>query len=432
MLSGGQKARLALARAVYQQKEVYLIDDIFSAVDVPVGSVIYRKCIQGILRNKTRILCTHHPRFLSGCCLAIVLEEGRIVRQGPPQSVLSMVDLNKESEKQSGSEGDAECHASNDGEEDDDNEDFEDLVEEERQEQGRVKYAIYKNYWFSVGSFLSPLVLLSLFLMQASRNFADIWLAEWVSADQPPDVVRYGGNSSSIQFYLTVYGSIGAANSFLSMSRAFLFAYGGICAAKSIHQRLLSSVLRAKTVFFDSTPTGRILNRFSSDVYTVDDSLPFILNIFLAQLVGIIGPVAVCTYSIPWIVLALVPLSVIYYDVQKKYRPAARDLKRMCSVSLSPIYAHFSETFGGLATIRAMKESTRFIQENEIKVEENQKAQYAAIAARQYLELRLQLIGCIFVSGSSALFRSTFHFHDYGLLSSDMSCSRDRTSCTNH
>ena len=134
------------------------------------------------------------------------------------------------------------------------------------------------------------------------------------------------------------------ANSIFSLIRAFLFAYGGICAAKILHKRLLNLVLKAKAFFFDNTPTGRILNRFSSDLYTVDDSLPFILNILLAQIFGVVGPILVCVYAVPWITLLLVPLAFILFDIQQRYRPASRDLKRIGSISLSPIYSQFSET----------------------------------------------------------------------------------------
>lgn len=162
---------------------------------------------------------------------------------------------------------------------------------------------------------------------------------------------------------------------------------------------LSGTILKAKTWFFDSTPLGRILNRFSSDLYTIDDSLPFILNILLAQVVGVVGPIVVCAYAVPWIILVLVPLTFILYDVQLRYRPASRDLKRIGSMSLSPIYAHFSETLSGLQTIRAMNAVRRFISENEEQVEASQKAQYAGVAASQWLELRLQLLGCGVVTG---------------------------------
>ena len=204
---------------------------------------------------------------------------------------------------------------------------------EETRETGVVSYKVYLTYWRAVGHFLGTLILLSLIAMQATRNFTDVWLAEWVSH-----------NNTKVPFYLKVYGGIAVANSIFSLLRAFLFAYGGVCAAKIIQERLLGLILKAKVHFFDNTPTGRILNRFSSDLYTVDDSLPFILNILLAQAFGVVGPILVCTYAVPWILIVLVPLAFILYDIQQRYRPASRDLKRIGSISLSPIYAQFSET----------------------------------------------------------------------------------------
>ena len=114
-------------------------------------------------------------------------------------------------------------------------------------------------------------------------------------------------------------------------------------------------MIRGKIVFFDLTPLGQILNRFSSDLSTVDDSLPFILNIFLANLFGVLGPLIVTVYALPWICIILLPLTIIYINIQSRYRPASRDLKRIGSVAMSPIYSHYSETLSGVTTIRAMQ-----------------------------------------------------------------------------
>ena len=231
----------------------------------------------------------------------------------------------------------------------------------------------------------------------------DLWLADWVShtsnssmpnTSHPLDTVlvsRYATSDpegETVRYYLIVYGSIAIANSLFSFMRAFLFAFGGITAARSIHQKLLKSVMRGKIVFFDTTPVGQILNRFSSDLTTVDDSLPFILNIFLANFFGVLGPLAVTVWAIPWLLLILLPLSAIYFHVQHRYRPASRDLKRIGSVTLSPIYSHFSETLSGVTTVRAMAAVPRFVRENEEKVEASLRTNYSGQAASQWLELR--------------------------------------------
>ena len=190
-------------------------------------------------------------------------------------------------------------------------------------------------------------------LSQVTRNMTDLWLADWVShspnASEPNnslDSMIYDNShddpeGATVRYYLTVYGSIAIANSLFSFMRAFLFAFGGVVAARTVHQKLLKSVIRGKIMFFDTTPIGQILNRFSSDLSTVDDNLPFILNIFLANFFGVLGPLAVTVYALPWLLLILLPLTGIYLHVQHRYRPASRDLKRIGSVTLSPIYSHF-------------------------------------------------------------------------------------------
>ena len=214
-------------------------------------------------------------------------------------------------------------------------------------------------YWRAVGVLLSPLVLVSLAAMQISRNLTDVWLAHWVteetqSNNSQPNISYYlhadtdtvlavttDPASFSVKYYLIVYGIIAVANTLFSLMRAFLFAYGGICAARTIHSKLLKTVIRGKISFFDTTPAGQILNRFSSDLATVDDSLPFILNIFLANLLGVAGPLVATVYALPWVCLVLLPLALIYVNIQARYRPASRDLKRIGSVAMSPIYSHY-------------------------------------------------------------------------------------------
>lgn len=112
-------------------------------------------------------------------------------------------------------------------------------------------------------------------------------------------------------------------------------------------------LFQAPVTFFDSTPTGRILNRFSSDVACADDSLPFLLNILLANAAGLLGLLAVLGSGLPWLLLLLPPLSIMYYRVQRHYRASARELRRLCSLTLSPLYTHLADTLAGLPVLRA-------------------------------------------------------------------------------
>uniref|UniRef100_A0A7N6ABQ1 ATP-binding cassette, sub-family C (CFTR/MRP), member 10 n=1 Tax=Anabas testudineus TaxID=64144 RepID=A0A7N6ABQ1_ANATE len=292
-LSGGQKARLALARAVYMDKDIYLLDDPLAAVDADVAEHLMQKCIIELLRGKTRILCTHRVEFVDKADVVVLMDNGTIINTGTNKN-----------------------------------------------------------------------------LHEAGANF-----------------------------YLTVYGSIAAANTVFTALRAFLFAYGAICAATEIHNRLLDRVLKATVTFFDTTPLGRILNRFSSDLYSVDDSLPFILNILLANVFGLLGMLVVISYGLPWVLVPLIPLAVLYHRTQHFYRHTSRELKRLCSVTLSPVYSHFSETLTGLGTIRASGSSARFEEENAKRLEQNQRCLFLSNAAMQWLDIRLQLIGVAVVTG---------------------------------
>uniref|UniRef100_A0A8C1T8S2 ATP-binding cassette, sub-family C (CFTR/MRP), member 10 n=1 Tax=Cyprinus carpio TaxID=7962 RepID=A0A8C1T8S2_CYPCA len=405
-LSGGQKSRLALARAVYMDKEIYLLDDPLAAVDADVAHHLMEKCILGILKNKTRILCTHRIEFVDKADVVVLMDNGMIVKTGMPKEVLSLRANNicfpyankpsfsgavgKEEEEASEPELEAELK----------------MFGEEQKQMGKLSWAVYRSYWRAVGGCMALAVLLSLFLMQASKNVSDWWLSHWISHmkdNMTQDSETSGNMSSELKFYMTVYGSLAAANTVFTAARAFLFAYGAICAATVIHKRLLSSVLKATMTFFDTTPLGRILNRFSSDIYSVDDSLPFVLNILLANVFGLLGMLIVMSYGMPWVLLPLLPLGVLYFQTQCYYRHSSRELKRLCSLTLSPVYSHFSETLSGLSTVRASGHTTRFEEENERRLEQNQCCLFNSNAAMQWLDIRLQMIGVTVVTGISVI-----------------------------
>uniref|UniRef100_A0A670YD93 ATP binding cassette subfamily C member 10 n=1 Tax=Pseudonaja textilis TaxID=8673 RepID=A0A670YD93_PSETE len=399
-LSGGQKARISLARAVYQEKELYLLDDPLAAVDTDVANHLMQKCILGILRHKTRILCTHRIEVLGNADMIVLMDNGRILRAG--------IQNHEEEELAQLS--------------------YFPKQEEEKKE-GAVAFKVYRAYWLAVGSCLALSILFSLLLMQASRNISDWWLSNWISslphtennsisslAALPssslllfsheglisPVLSSISSNSTlDVNFYLTVYGCIAGVNSVFTILRAFLFACGTIHAATVIHNRLLRRVMKATMTFFDTTPTGRILNRFSSDLYCVDDSLPFILNIFLANIFGLLGMLVMITYGLPWIGLVLLPLVAIYYSIQLYYRRTSRELKRLYSLTLSPIYTHFSETLTGLSTIRATR--SRFETENQEQLELNQRCRFASNTAMQWLDIRLQMIGVAVVTAIAGI-----------------------------
>ncbi|XP_053315606.1 ATP-binding cassette sub-family C member 10 [Spea bombifrons] len=434
-LSGGQKARVALARAVYQEKDLYILDDPLAAVDADVASHLMERCILGILGNRTRILCSHRTELLSKADVVVLMQDGKIVCSGPPDQVLPLVETSSKLRNAQGRKLEKVANTQDMEEEEGEQEEKTPLntpsLGEEEKKEGAVAFHIYRAYWRAAGGCLAGSVLLSLLLMQASRNLSDWWLSHWISSlpDVPGNCSRGAPSpalllfspgrllspvssvtsspkvnlSADVTFYLTVYGGIAAANSVFTALRALLFALGTVRAATAIHHHLLTRVLRATVTFFDSTPAGRIINRFSSDLYCVDDSLPFILNIFLANVFGLLGMLGVISYGLPWILLVLVPLALLYFYIQRFYRHTSRELKRLHSVTLSPIYTHFSETLSGLGTIRAARQSHRFQQECESRVERNQRCLFAGNAAVQWLDVRLQMIGVMVVTAIAVI-----------------------------
>ncbi|NXY47604.1 MRP7 protein, partial [Ceuthmochares aereus] len=435
-LSGGQKARIALARAVYQEKDLYLLDDPLAAVDADVANHLMQKCVLGVLKHKTRILCTHRTEFLEKADALLLIDNGRIVKTGTPADILPLVeafnkfkDVDKRQKDEAPDEQGQEEAIETEAEESTQTHHL--IHKEEEKKEGAVAFHVYKAYWQAMGSCLALSILFSLLLMQASRNISDWWLSHWISsmsqtantsvmvcsASLPsPQLLLFStaglvspiqaldtspvpsNGSLDVNFYLIVYGGIAGANSLFTILRAFLFAYGAIRAATVIHKRLLQRVLKATITFFDTTPTGRIINRFSSDLYCVDESLPFILNIFLANMYGLLGMLVIITYGLPWIGLVLLPLGALYFSIQRYYRRTSRELKRLYSVTLSPIYTHFSETLSGLSSIRAMRATQRFELENQLRLEQNQRCLFASNTAMQWLDIRLQMIGVAVVT----------------------------------
>nr|XP_012137463.1 PREDICTED: multidrug resistance-associated protein 7 isoform X2 [Megachile rotundata] len=430
-LSGGQKTRISLARAVYADKDIYLLDDIFATLDSKVATYVFEHVILGLLKNKTRLLCTHQTQYLIHADLVVEMARGRIVNQGKPTDILP--DLEDYLLSSESIESDLDIMSVSDLPKDiyqSDRDERDPLLEEEFREKGTVRLGVYNCYIKAVGRYLAISIALSMFLMQSSKNITDLWLSYWVThtnttannTTNKSHTVHlqyfFDESTPSTSYYLTIYTVLVVLNTVFTLMRAFMFAYGGIQAAITIHKQLLKTVIRAKSVFFEVQPFGRILNRFSSDTYTIDDSLPFIANILFAQLFGLLASVIVTTYGLPWILLVLAPLVPIYHWIQNHYRLTSRELKRLSSTALSPLYAHFNETLHGLSTIRAFRTVPRFKQENELLLEVSQKTQFASFAVSQWLALRLQLIGVALLAGVStiAILQHQYDIADPGLI----------------
>ncbi|CAF0901581.1 unnamed protein product, partial [Didymodactylos carnosus] len=210
-------------------------------------------------------------------------------------------------------------------------------------------------------------------------------------------------DDKEFKHFFIIYVCLAIVNSIFTLIRAFTFAYGGIEAARKMHKMLLNSLLKCSISFFDVTPSGRILNRFSSDTWCVDDSLPFMLNILLANIFSLLGTLVLSSYGLPEFLFVLIPLAIFYYFIQNYYRWTSREIKRISSVALSPVYANFGETLAGLTTIRAFRHVKRFVEQNISLVRDSIRTQFASLVASSWLNFRLQLIGIVMVVGVSLI-----------------------------
>ncbi|XP_071813084.1 multidrug resistance-associated protein 1-like isoform X5 [Apostichopus japonicus] len=420
-LSGGQKQRVSLARAVYANCDIYLLDDPLSAVDAHVGKHIFDNVVgpNGVLKKKTRIFVTHGISFLPQVDKIVVLKNGAISEEGSYNELLERngafaeflqnYSLQEEEEKEvteadavsmmsSGTKSQAESlreiHQNGKfGKKEDGDVDLtkegKSLIDQEKAEIGKVAYTVYFTYLKSVGLWLSLLILSFFILYDIFSVGSNIWLSVW--SEEP---LQNGTLAVPIRNkYLAVYGLFGLGQVLAGVSQSVLLYLGALRASGQLHNFLLQQILRCPMSFFDITPAGRILNRFSKDMQGLDEEVANCLQDWFLCVLEAAGVIFIVTYSTRVAIVALVPLCCIYIVIQRYFVSTSRQLKRLESVSRSPIYSHFSETLSGTSTIRAFSKQKDFILQNEQLVDRNQETYYPNIVSNRWLAIRLEFIG---------------------------------------
>lgn len=449
---------MSLARAVYQETDVYLLDDPLSAVDSHVSKHIFDLVLgpQGLLKDKARLLVTHALHLLPKCDNIILMDAGQVVDQGKYSELADGGRLQvlleeykmPDDEEGSGSGSDAgettvdgetttvdettevpvisagtvsstagagkmskggggKVSGDKDGIESKGskagkgNDERSGLIQVEGAQEGSVDKAVYKTYFDAVGYWtIGGLTLLYVFAYAAqvgSSKWLDIWSTEQSNHDYAVEHnATHIPKQQSLGTYLGVYAALGIANSFGMLAISFLLAVGSIHAASKMHSGMLERVVRSPMSFFDTTPLGRVINRFSKDVYVVDETLPASFRSFMATFMQVVSILVVITMSTWQFLAVIIPVGFLYTYVQRFYVATSRQLKRLESVSRSPIYAHFGETLSGVASIRAYRKQGDFVDENMEKVDVNLQAYYPSICANRWLALRLEFVGnCI-------------------------------------
>ncbi|XP_063585006.1 multidrug resistance-associated protein 1-like isoform X1 [Penaeus indicus] len=466
-LSGGQKQRVSLARAVYADADIYLLDDPLSAVDSHVGRHIFENVIgpQGLLKKKTRILVTHGLTYLPMVDNIIVLKNGVVTEQGTYKQLMErkgefqefllqylseaeneedslegLEDIKHQLESSLGREvverqmrqkRESESESISEQEMNKDNrtgivrrrgskkisesekgklasdtviakdkKTGEKLIETEKAETGKVQMSVYKYYIKAVGIIPAILTILCYSAANGCSVGSSIWLSKWAEEPLEPDGSL---DTQRRDMYLGVYGALGIGQALAILLGAFTLSFGALDASAKLHADILCSVMHLPMQFFDTNPIGRLVNRFGKDVDTLDSVLPWTLRSWLMCFFTVLTTFIVIIYSTPLFVAVLIPTLVIYYFVQILYVATSRQLKRIESVSRSPIYSHFQESIQGASTIRAYGKCEEFISESEKRVDFNQISYYPSVMVNRWLAVRLEFIGNI-MTFSAALF----------------------------
>uniref|UniRef100_A0A668AAK9 ATP-binding cassette, sub-family C (CFTR/MRP), member 3 n=1 Tax=Myripristis murdjan TaxID=586833 RepID=A0A668AAK9_9TELE len=392
-LSGGQRQRVSLARALYSEADIYLLDDPLSAVDAHVAKHIFDNLIgpEGALKGKTRILVTHGISFLPQVDNIVVMVEGRVSEMGSYQQLLKENGAFAEFLRNYALEDIVEEDEATEEElfPDDALSNHTDMVDNEPVI-NEVKMKVYLEYAKAVGPLLSVFICFLYGCQNAAAIGANIWLSKWTN-----DATR-NETQKNVHMRVGVYAALGIAQGILVMISSFTLAMGNIGAARKLHLNLLENKLHTPQSFFDTTPIGRVINRFSKDIYVIDEALPSTVLMFLGTVFVSVSTMIVIVSSTPIFAVVIAPLTFIYIFVQRFYVATSRQLKRLESVSRSPIYSHFSETITGCSVIRAYSRHSAFVLMSDMKVDENQKSYYPGIVSNRWLGVRIEFIGnCI-------------------------------------
>ncbi|CAF3803663.1 unnamed protein product [Adineta steineri] len=426
-LSGGQRQRVSLARALYSEADIYLFDDPLSAVDAHVGAHIFRHAIgpKSLIKDKTRLLVTHGVSHLHKCSEIIVVARGEIVDYGSYNDLMNTSKIlrelvysitTQETERKSSdpeprspdtplvdvsladvlrvAEDDiqhettkpatAEITPSELKEKKDK------LIQKEAVETGSVKLNVFLIYIRACTISMIIIVCVLFSLTTLASLSTNIWLSRWT--DQSKKEANHTSPSMSKIHGITIYSLLGLSQGFIAFFMQLFIYFAAYAASKTLHSSILLGVLRAPMAFFDTTPIGRIINRFAKDVDSVDSSLPSSFSSSFGTLTSVLITIIILIYGSWFAIFALIPLAIVFAFIQRVYVASSRQLRRLDSTTRSPVYSNFGETVQGLTSIRAYNAQQRFIDLSDGLLDRNQACYFASCVSNRWLAVRLETI----------------------------------------
>uniref|UniRef100_A0A7N0VJV5 ABC-type xenobiotic transporter n=1 Tax=Kalanchoe fedtschenkoi TaxID=63787 RepID=A0A7N0VJV5_KALFE len=409
-ISGGQKQRVSLARAVYSNADVLVFDDPLSALDANVGQQVFHKCIKDKLGGKTRVLVTNQLHFLPLVDEIILMSKGMIIEKG------TFDELSRDSivfQKLMENAGKIEVYAEHRPELDEDNiisagssltnKNSSDvssgkaqktgisiLIKEEERETGVIDRKVLIRYKNALGG---PWVLVPLLVCyvstEAFRLISSSWLSSWTKDSS--------SSTYKPHYYILIYTILSLMQVMVTLANSFWSIIISLSAAKRLHDSMLNSLLRAPMLFFHSNPCGRIINRFAKDIGDVDRYVANRINMFLSQSMQLLSTFVLIGLVSVLSLWAIMPILILFYAAFMYYQSTSRELKRLDSVTLSPIYARFGEALNGLSSIRAYKAYDRMTLMLWKSVDDNIRFCLASGSANRWRTIRLEILGSIMI-----------------------------------
>ncbi|XP_037372212.1 ATP-binding cassette sub-family C member 12 isoform X6 [Talpa occidentalis] len=437
-LSGGQRQRINLARAVYSDRELYLLDDPLSAVDAHVGKHVFEECIKKTLRGKTIVLVTHQLQLLESCDEVILLEDGEICEKGTHKELMeergcyaklihnlrglqfkdpehiynaAMVEALRESPaKRDEDAALAPGDEKDEGKETEADSGFADvkvplhqLVQSESPKEGTVTWKTYHTYIQASGGYLPSLYAISLFfLMIGSSAFSNWWLGLWLDRGSQMTCGPQGNKSAcevgamladtGQHVYQWVYAASMVSVLVFGITKGFTFTKTTLKASSSLHDQVFDKILKSPMSFFDTTPTGRLMNRFSKDMDELDVRLPFHAENFLQQFFMVVFILLILAAVFPAILIVLACLAVGFIILLHIFHRGIQELKKVENISRSPWFSHITSSMQGLGIIHAYDRQEDCIAKFKMLNDENSSHLLYFNCALRWFALRMDIL----------------------------------------
>ncbi|KAJ6893990.1 ABC transporter C family member 2-like isoform X1 [Populus alba x Populus x berolinensis] len=411
-ISGGQKQRVSMARAVYSNSDVYIFDDPLSALDAHVGRqrMLYWggvmistwtdklcHCTAEVsrvqpeklpfMRERSKRRGTFEDLSNNGMLFQKLMENAGKMEEYEEQENNEIDNKNSSNQVANGVMNNLPRNVSGTKKP---KEGKSVLIKQEERETGVVNLKVLTRYKNALGGAWVVMVLFICYLMtEVLRVSSSTWLSNWT--DQGTSK-RHGP-----LYYNLIYSILSIGQVSVTLLNSYWLITSSLYAAKRLHDAMLNSILRAPMVFFHTNPLGRIINRFAKDLGDIDRNVAIFVNMFMGQISQLLSTFVLIGIVSTMSLWAIMPLLVLFYGAYLYYQSTAREVKRLDSITRSPVYAQFGEALNGLSTIRAYKAYDRMARINGKSMDNNVRYTLVNMGANRWLAIRLETLGGIMI-----------------------------------